>query len=101
MNLEQAEQIAKNRMREFFLDRQDDVKSISQRLVFYSEKQGNDWVVILGILPRNAQSFDEFKKSPNLDDSETQRARDWLRVVVTSEGGCEQIEEVNPISELL
>jgi hypothetical protein len=101
MNLQEAEQIAKNKMKEFFQSYADEVKSVSERMVFYSEKKGSDWEVCLGLLPRDAQSFASFKSSPDLDDSEAKRAKDWLKVTVDASGEHAELIEVNSFRDLV
>jgi hypothetical protein len=101
MNLQQAEEIAKAKMKEFFQSFADEVKSVSERMVFYSEKKGADWEVHLGLLPRDAQSFAAFKSSPDLDDSEAKRAKDWLKVTVKASGENAEVVEVNSFRDLV
>lgn len=101
MNLDEAESIAKSRLKEFLLDRENEVKSLSRRLVVYSEKLDVDWVVYAGVLPESAQSLEEFKVSPNLDDSESERAKNWLKVTINGETGASKVEEVCELAKLL
>ncbi len=101
MNIEKAEQIAKDRMKEFFEPHSKEMQSLSNRMVLYSEKDGENWIVYLGLLPKDSQSYEDFKRSPDMNDSENMRAKDWLKVIVNSGTGKSEIEEVNLFQEII
>lgn len=100
MNLEKAESLAKEKFREHLDTHKERLAQVKERIVIYSGALNEDWEVCLGILPKNSQSFEEFKEAPKWDDSEDQRAKDWIVALVRPDGSVE-LNEVNDLEELI
>lgn len=101
MRLEEAEQIAKTKMREYLRDREAKLRTMNDRFVFQAEKKADAWVIIVGVFPKEALVAppDQDPKSW-WDDREEVRARDWLYVTVDRAGGT-RVEEVAELDALL
>lgn len=100
MNLQKAESLAKEKFRDYLDYQKERLGEVKDRIVIYSGSLDDGWEVCLGILPKNSQSFEEFKQSPVWDDSEDQRAKSWVIALVKADGSIE-LNEVSDLEELL
>ena len=82
IGFEEAERLAKEEAKKHVLL----FPGIRERLIWQHTKAIDAWVFIVGLLPPNTQSFEEFLKKPCLEDGPEQRAKDWLSIRITFAG---------------
>src|SRR4051812_17913138 len=101
MRLEEAEQIAKTKMREHLKGREAKFRAVGDRFLFQSQRNGDAWVIIVGVFPKEGLVA-PFSQAPKAwwDDREEVRARDWLHVIV-DQTGVARVEEVAELDDLL
>jgi hypothetical protein len=101
MRLDEAEQIAKTKMREYLTGREAKLRAVGDRFLFQSQRNGDAWVIIVGIFPKEGLVAPS-SQVPKAwwDDQEAVRARDWLHVTV-NQTGVARVEEVAELEDLL
>lgn len=94
MKIDEAENLAKQRIQFFAKDRMDVVTANRKRFVTHSWKEGLSWCVAAAVLPKAGVSVSLS------DDRPESRAVNWVVAKVEGDGTV-TIEEVNDLNVLL
>jgi hypothetical protein len=101
MRIDDAEQIAKAKIREYLKGWDSKLRAVGDRFVLQSRRSGDEWIFIVGVFPKEGLVAPS-SQVPKAwwDDREEVRARDWLHVIVDRAGGA-RVEEVAELDDLL
>jgi hypothetical protein len=101
MRLDEAEQLAKTKMREHLKGQEAKLRAVGDRFILQARKDGDAWLIIVGVFPKKGLVAPS-GQAPQFwwDDREEVRARDWLHVTV-DQMGIARVEEVAKLDDLL